>query len=293
MKFIFIFLVLLSMLLYSCITEPEEYATNPIRDPQSESVQPESYTLGDTLIYDGMQIVWQDEFNSGSMIDTTHWTYEKGYVRNGEIQYYTEARAENCKLENGFLVITGRKETPLFQDSISITSASLKTQRKHSWQYGRFEIRAKVPSGKGPWPAFWAKGDLQNEGQGWPVCGEIDIMEYAAKDPLMIQNIIYGSSNSNYHQNYNYIYQDFSDRFYVYSLHWTETQIIFAIDNIVTHVVDITALTPNPYHQPFSILLNLALGTANGSTIGGLLDQSCLPVEFKVDYVRIYQNKQQ
>ncbi|MDR1847802.1 MAG: glycoside hydrolase family 16 protein, partial [Bacteroidales bacterium] len=253
MKRLLVFIMVGMAFVFSCSNDEQE-EPNPTPTQQPESVQPESYALGDTLTYDGMKIVWQDEFNTGSMIDTTHWTYEKGYVRNGEIQYYTEARPENCRLEDGFLVITGRKETPLYQDSISITSASLKTQRKHSWQYGRFEIRAKVPAGKGPWPAFWAKGDAQNEGQGWPVCGEIDIMEYAAKDPLMIQNIIYGTSTTNYHQNYNYIYQDFSDRFYIYSLHWTETQIVFAIDNIVTHVVDITNLTPNPYHQPFSIL---------------------------------------
>ena len=254
----------------------------------------EVYKIGDRLSsVDEMKLVWADEFDTNGDVNPNNWTYEKGFVRNQEIQYYTESRPENCRVEGGQLIITGRKEnfsygTTGFSDG-TVTSASIITNKKHSWQYGRFEIRAKIPGGKGSWPAFWAKGDSQNTGQGWPRCGEIDIMEYAGKDPVMIHNAIYGESSSNYKSETKRIYQDYSKSFHVYSLDWNVNQLTFAIDNIVTHVVDIKNITPNPFNQKFSILLNLALGASTERTLAGKLDQSILPIEFRVDYVRVYQ----
>ncbi|MDR1517792.1 MAG: glycoside hydrolase family 16 protein [Dysgonamonadaceae bacterium] len=257
----------------------------------------EKYKVGDQLKSgtDSLKLVWADEFNTNGMVNTSDWTYEKGFVRNQEIQYYTENRSDNCKIEGGYLIITGRKESTSFGSTDysdgTYTSASIITNKKHSWQYGRFEIKAKIPAGKGPWPAFWAKGDSQNSGAGWPLCGEIDIMEYAAKGPTMIQNVIYGENSSNYKQATKRTEKNFSDKFYVYTLDWSENRLVFAIDNIVTHVVDISTISPNPFRQKFSILLNLALGASTERTLGGKLDPSCLPVEFRVDYVRIYQPK--
>lgn len=256
----------------------------------------ETYKVGDKLVgTDDMQLVWSDEFNTDGMIDASKWTYEKGFVRNQEIQYYTENRPENCKIQGGQLIITGRKESSSFGTADysdgTYTSASIITNKKHSWQYGRFEIRAKVPAGKGPWPAFWAKGDSQNTGEGWPRCGEIDIMEYAAKGPEMIHNAIYGVSSSDYKQATKKISKDYSTDFHVYSLDWNANRLVFSIDNVVTHVVDISNISPNPFRQKFSILLNLALGASTERTLGGKLDPSCLPVEYRVDYVRIYQDK--
>ncbi|MDR2473778.1 MAG: glycoside hydrolase family 16 protein [Tannerella sp.] len=264
-------------------------------DNSSGSTKPASYKVGDTLWpADSMKLVWADEFNTGTMVDTKDWTYEKGHVRNDEIQYYTEARPENCRIDGGQLIFTGRKETPsAATGNEAITSASIITNKKHSWKYGRFEVRCKVPPGKGPWPAFWAKGDSQNTGAGWPNCGEIDIMEYAAKNPNeMIQNAIYGTgSGSAYTQQVEKVQSatPYHTAFHVYTLDWTANQLAFAIDNKVTHVVDLTKLTFNPFNQPFSILLNLSLGASTERTLGGKLDESCLPVEFRVDYVRIYQ----
>lgn len=254
----------------------------------------ENYKVGDQLIdADALQLVWADEFNTDGMVNSNDWTYEKGFVRNQEIQYYTENRPENCRVEDGCLVITGRKESTSFGTTDysdgTYTSASITTNKKHSWKYGRFEIRAKVPAGKGPWPAFWAKGVSQNNGVAWPACGEIDIMEYAAKGPEMIQNVIYGESSSNYKQATKRISKDYSDDFHIYSLDWNENRLVFAIDNIVTHVVDISNIQPNPFRQEFFILINLALGASTERTLGGKLDPTCLPVEFKVDYVKIYR----
>jgi beta-glucanase (GH16 family) len=254
-----------------------------------------AYDIGDQLKpVSTMQLVWADEFNTGTSVDTADWTFEKGYVRNGEIQYYTENRPENCRIENGELVITGRQETTPYEGTASFTSASIITNKKHSWQYGRFEIRAKVPAGKGPWPAFWAKGDNQNAGAGWPKCGEIDIMEYAGKNPnIMLQNAIYGTGSApgQVQQQTKRVQaaEAYSEDYHIYSLDWTSKQLTFAIDNKVTAVVDLASVTPNPFNQKFFILLNLALGASTERTLGGKLDPSCLPVEFKVDYVRIYQ----
>jgi len=264
-------------------------------DEAPNSSVPVEYKIlktGDKLDYDSLKLVWADEFNTDGLVNTADWTYEKGHVRNQEIQYYTEERPENCRIEGGQLIITGRQETTPYNGSEYITSASIITERKHSWRYGRFEIRAKVPSGKGPWPAFWAKGISQFDGISWPSCGEIDIMEYAGKDPNnMVQNVIYGDSPTTYQSKTKKVLSDipYHEDFHVYTLDWNIYQIVFAIDNVVTHVVDMSTIKPNPFNQPIFILLNLALGASEERTMGGKLDVSCLPVEFRIDYVRIYQ----
>lgn len=298
MNRMFYTIIILTTALVACGQGEAPVEPTPWPDTGNKKDKPviETYKIGDRLISaDSLKLVWADEFNTDGMINTDNWTYEKGFVRNQEIQYYTENRPENCRIQGGQLIITGRKESTSFGSTEysdgTYTSASIITNKKHSWQYGRFEIRAKVPAGKGPWPAFWAKGDSQNTGQGWPRCGEIDIMEYAAKDPAMIQNAIYGESSSNYKQETKRIYKDYSDKFYIYSLDWNENRLVFSIDNIVTHIVDISNISPNPFRQKFSILLNLALGASTERTLGGKLDPSCLPVEYRVDYVRIYQEK--
>ncbi|MDR1884514.1 MAG: glycoside hydrolase family 16 protein [Prevotella sp.] len=280
--------------------DPENKTGGKTEWPDSPSTENKTYNKGDKLVdVSELDLVWSDEFNTGTMVNTADWTYEKGHVRNQEIQYYTEARPENCKIANGELIITGRQETqpyPAEAGGEEITSASIITNNKHSWKYGRFEIRAKVPAGKGPWPAFWAKGDNQNTGEGWPRCGEIDIMEYASKTPNeMVHNVIYGNSSTDYKSVAANVPpadgKPFHSDYHIYSLDWNERQIVFAVDNKVTHVVNLSGLTPNPFNQPFSLLLNLALGADTERTMGGKLDKSCLPVEFRVDYVRIYKTK--
>jgi beta-glucanase (GH16 family) len=267
---------------------------NEISPSNTSVITIKTLKIGDQLSYDTLKLIWSDEFNTDGLVNTTDWTYEKGYVRNREIQYYTEARPENCRIEGGQLIITGRKEVFPYLGEHEITSASIITGKKHSWKYGRFEIRAKVPAGKGPWPAFWAKGYSQFNGVSWPTCGEIDIMEYASKNPNdMVQNVIYGESSTNYQSKTKHVYSEtpYHEDFHIYSLDWNNHQIAFAIDSIVTHVVEMNSITPNPFNQPLFILLNLALGASEERTMGGKLDVNCLPVEFKVDYVRIYQTK--
>ena len=120
------------------------------------------------------KLVWSDEFSYEGLPDSSNWTNETGFIRNNELQYYTDRRIENSVAGGGNLMIIGRKEN---YDSAAYTSASLTTDGKHSWTYGKIEARMKLPEGQGMWPAFWMLG--QNIHQlGWPRCGEIDIMEH-------------------------------------------------------------------------------------------------------------------
>lgn len=280
----------------SCRGEEDPIGPTPWPDMEGggEKGVIEKYQIGDRIISsDSLKLSWSDEFDEDGMVNEEYWTYEKGFVRNQEIQYYTEARPENCRVENGHLIITGRKEDRSFGNTEysdgTITSASIITNKKLSWKYGRFEVRAKVPAGKGPWPAFWAKGDSQNTGDRWPACGEIDIMEYSAKGPAMYQNIIFGEDANSVQQEVKITEKDFSDDFHIYSMDWNENRIVFAIDHIVTNTIDLNEIHPNPFRQKFSILLNLALGASTDRTLGGKLDPEVLPVEFIVDYVRVYE----
>ena len=133
------------------------------------------------------KLVWSDEFNYQGLPDPAKWGYETGFVRNHESQYYTKERKENARVENGHLVIECRKEqfTPANHVPVNYTAASLITQNKASWQYGRIEVRAKLPHGKGVWPAIWMLGTNITQ-VGWPRCGEIDIMEFIGKEPKNI-----------------------------------------------------------------------------------------------------------
>jgi len=142
-------------------------------------------------------LVWSDEFDYVGSPNEAKWDYEQGFVRNRELQYYTKARKENARVENGNLIIEARKETwpnPAYQpdsqaarwqrarEYANFTSASLITKGKASWTYGRVEVRAKLPTGRGVWPAIWMLG-MNIDQVGWPTCGEIDIMEYVGFDP--------------------------------------------------------------------------------------------------------------
>lgn len=282
----------IAIVLLSC-ADKDSQETYPTSLPNNSDNVITNYKVGDLLNYNKLKLVWADEFNTGTMVNTKDWAYETGYVRNNEIQYYTEAHPENCKIQDGMLVITGKVETAPYKGIADYTSASIITRGKHSWKYGRFEIRAKIPGGNGPWPAFWAKGDNQMEGVSWPSCGEVDIMEFAGRAPKdMKQNVIYGTNSA--HVTYNSWIEkgtnDWSDgKFHIYSFDWNEKQITFAIDNKVTRVVPMSSITPNPFNQKLFILVNLALGDAIGKTMGGKLEPSCLPVEYVVDYIRIYQ----
>ena len=228
------------------------------------------------------------------MPDAKKWKYEEGYVRNKEMQYYTKQRLENAHVENGNLVIEARLNSIQINSKIiPVTSASLTMQGLAAWQYGRIEVRAKIPSARGTWPAIWMLGK-NTPGAGWPTGGEIDIMEHVGYDPEFIHTNIHTKA-------YNHIKktnkgkatpfpQPYKD-FHVYAIDWNKNKIDFFIDNkvVFTFRNEETGLDVWPYDQPFYSILNLAIGGSWGGTKG--VEMQAFPHKFYIDYVRIYQDK--
>jgi beta-glucanase (GH16 family) len=235
------------------------------------------------------ELIWSDEFNVAGLPDPNKWGYEEGYIRNRELQYYTKARPENARVEDGFLMIETRKDN--FQDH-PITSASLHTRWKASWCYGRIEVRAKVPTGKGMWPAIWMLGI--NRKVGWPTCGEIDIMENVGFDPLIIHanvhtkayNHVLGTNKGNKIK-----VTDPSKNFHVYAIEWFEDRIDFFLDKTkyFTFRNEGTGNDVWPFDKPHYLILNAAYGGTWGGSKG--TDDTILPQKYYIDYVRVYKAK--
>lgn len=239
--------------------------------------------------HDKLRLIWSDEFDYNGYPDSLKWTYEEGLVRNQEPQYYTKKRLENCRVENGHLVIEARHEN---YRNAQFTSASITTAGKFQWQYGRIEVRAKVPTGQGVWPAIWMKGSNQLQGISWPYCGEIDILEYVGKDPNTVwQTVHYDLQGYVCNTKKTYMNIPVDEDYHVYSIDWNEHKMIFAVDHIETHVVDLSIIGKqnNPFHKPFFLLLNLALGSYERETMAGTPNPLILPAKYYVDYVRVYQ----
>jgi len=228
-------------------------------------------------------LVWSDDFNYSGLPDATKWGNEVGYVRNNELQYYTSGRLENAKVENGSLLIIGRKESYM---GANYTSASLTTDTKFSWTYGKIEARMKLPKGKGIWPAFWLLGQNANQ-VSWPYCGEIDIMEHINTD-----NAIFGSMHwyNNAHQAWTGAKSiDDVSQYHIYSIEWDKNAINWLIDgtqywtgNIANNINNTGA-----FHKPFYMIINLAIG---GSWPGNPDASTLFPDTLSIDYVKVYQN---
>lgn len=234
----------------------------------------------------GDTMVWNDEF-SGSLIDTTRWSFDLGTGApeltgwgNNELQYYTSNPA-NVSIVNGKLCITAIKES--YQGS-AYTSARIHTKLKGDWTYGRFEIRAKLPKGKGIWPAIWML-PTDNFYGSWAASGEIDIMELLGHEPAKIHGTIhFGSTwpdNQSSTGTYTLPEGDFSDDFHIFSIEWDTEGIAWYVDLIRYSV--------KPHKQPFDkrfyLILNLAVG---GNWPGNPDGSTVFPACMEVDYVRVY-----
>lgn len=240
---------------------------------------------------DTWQLVWSDEFDYEGLPDPDKWSYDTGYIANNEKQYYTEARPENARVEGGHLIIEARKEN---MEGFDYTSARLVTREKQTWVYGRFEIRARVPAGRGTWPAIWTLGENISE-VGWPASGEIDIMEYVGYDPNMFHGNIHTAA-------YNHMIKTNRgesvevdrpwETFHVFAIEWFEDRIDFFLDGekYFTFEKESDDDAVWPFDKPQYLLLNLAIGGNWGGREG--IDDSLFPHQFLVDYVRIYQKKE-
>lgn len=271
----------------------------------SQTVDPFSPDFTQAKKIAGMSLVFNEEFNYSGKPDSTIWNYEKGYVRNQELQWY---QSENANCLDGRLLIEAKKtdfENPNFHTNsknwktnrkrVAYTSACILTKNKKTWKFGRFEIRARIDTAMGAWPAIWTLG-IENR---WPDCGEIDILEfYRPKNiPSILANTAWGSSkqssgewNSAIHpiSNFNQSDNDWARKYHVWRMDWFEDSIKLYIDDILLNTTDLSnTLNPdgtNPFLQAHYLLLNLALGQNGGNPA-----QSKFPITFEVDYVRVYQ----
>lgn len=234
-------------------------------------------------------LVFSDEFDASGAPDPAKWAYELGYIRNNEKQYYT-SRPENVRVEEGHLIIEGRKEP--FEGS-GYTSASINTLGRFEFQYGRIEVRAKLPSGNGMWPAIWTLG-VNRRTVGWPACGEIDVMENVGFDPLKIHGSVHTAAYNHTIGTQKTAPIDIPNPagdFHVYALEWYPDRIEVAADGqkYFTFRNEGSGTRAWPFDAPQYLLINLAIGGSWGGQKG--IDDAKLPQKYVVDYVRIYQQK--
>jgi beta-glucanase (GH16 family) len=275
--------------LYGCKAQ-DSYST--VTD---SPVPPEGYTL-----------MWADEFNIDGKPDIENWSYENGFKRNNELQWY---QPQNANIKDGVLVIEGKRERVRNdnydpesgdwrknREFAEYTASSINTRNKKHFQYGIVEVRAKIDTARGMWPAIWTLGISK----GWPANGEVDLMEYylVKDEPTILANAAW--ENQNRGPEWDGAQVSFSDflekdsdwpnKFHVWKMEWTEDYIKLHLDGELLNEVDLSKTTNpdgfNPFQQPHYILLNLALGSNGGDP-----SSTEFPRKYKVDYVRIYQRK--
>jgi beta-glucanase (GH16 family) len=252
-----------------------------LNDDDQES--DEGYSTPDN--YAGYTLVWQDEFN-GTSIDETSWIHEEGASGwgNNELQAYTD-KSSNSYISDGKLVIEAKKES---LNGAPYTSARMKTQGRREFQYGRIDIRAKLPTGKGIWPALWMLGD-DIATVGWPRCGEIDIMEIIGSEPATLHGTVHWDNNgsyANYGKSTTLANGTFADEYHVFTIIWDEQKIEWLLDDVQYNIIDITPVGLSEFHHEFFFLFNIAVG---GNWPGSPDNTTVFPQQMKVDYVRVFQ----
>jgi len=252
---------------------------------------------------DDYRLLWSDEFEKDGSPDPKNWTFEKGFVRNEEFQWYQE---DNAFCKDGKLVIEGRrgqKENPDYKEGSSnwkenrkfaeYTSSAITTKGLHSWKYGRFEVKARIKTQSGLWPAVWFLGV---EGE-WPSCGEIDLMEYYKGN--ILANACWGTGqrwkaewNTSRKPVASFAGSGWDESFHVWRMDWDKDYIELYVDDILLNTIDLSkTVNPtdrgpqNPFHQPHYMLLNLAIG----GSCGGDPSKTPFPTSYEIEYVRVYQ----
>ena len=235
-------------------------------------------------------LTWSDEFDVDGAPNTAHWRYETGHsIRNGEAQNYTNNRRENARVEDGYLILEARRD---YFEGHEYSSASLVSWSKVVHQYGRFEIRAKIDTRQGSWPAFWTLGEAGE----WPSNGEIDVMEYY--QGKLLGNAAWGTE-TRWTAEWNSksiplssFPDGWEDEFHIFMMEWDYNYIRLYVDDILINEVNLNNTFNgslgdynNPFRQPHYLLLNQAIGGNNGGDPSG----TQFPIKYMIDYVRIYQ----
>ena len=241
------------------------------------------------------KMVWSDEFNYTGLPDSLKWSYDIGNGcpencgwGNNELQFYTSKRLQNARVENGKLIIEARKED---FSGAQYTSSRLLSKNKGDWKYGRLEIRAKIPAGKGMWPAIWMLPTYWNYGK-WPHSGEIDIMENVGYWPDSVFGSIHtGAYNGmrGTQKTKGLRFDDLSRSFHVYAIEWTADTISFFVDDQKYQVFknEQTGSETWPYDKEFHLLMNITVGGNWGGKFG--VDDTIFPQKMEIDYVRVFQ----
>jgi beta-glucanase (GH16 family) len=257
-------------------------------DDRGKLVIPETgYSTPET--YAGMNLIWQDEFE-GTEVNRDDWTFEigngSGGWGNNELQFYRE---QNASVVDGNLVITAKFE-PF--SGYNYTSTRMITKGKQEFTYGRIDIRAVMPEGQGIWPALWMLGG-NIDSEGWPACGEIDIMELVGHEPGTVHGTVHYGNDFPSHQ---YTGKGtslpngakFSEEFHVFSIEWQEGYIKWYMDDQLYFEVNDSGIFPYPFNQDFFFIFNVAVG---GNWPGSPDNTTIFPQYMVVDYVRVFQNQ--
>ncbi|HEX2957780.1 MAG TPA: glycoside hydrolase family 16 protein [Chitinispirillaceae bacterium] len=233
--------------------------------------------------YENYKLVWADEFDGNGLPSSGNWDYEVGFVRNKELQYYTKQRKENVRQEEGNLIIEARRDN---WEGHEYTAASLFSRGKREFQYGIFEMRAKIDIRKGSWPAFWTLG-VSGE---WPGNGEVDIMEYYAG--LLHANVAWATSTrwqAHWSSKTKSVNDAFAKEYHIWRMHWTKDKIDLYVDDFLQNTTSLSTTINdsdkrNPFHQKAYIMINQAIGSNGGDP-----SQTTFPVRYYIDYIRVYQ----
>jgi len=239
----------------------------------------------------GKHLVWQDQFKVSGLPDPAKWGYEYGFVRNDEKQFYTKSRLQNARVKGGELIIEARHEE--FEGG-QYTSAALESTR--AWDHGYFEFVAKIPTGKGTWPAIWFLGDgVRKKGSefiNWPLCGEIDLMENVGFDPEKVHFNIHTQANSKAVGSVASTHIDVPkvwEGWHTYGLDYQAHKLVMYFDGkkVLTYLDDGKGEGGWPFNKPQFIILNLAIGGNWGGQQG--IDDAVFPAKFEVKSVQVYQ----
>jgi beta-glucanase (GH16 family) len=241
-------------------------------------------TTSDSTAIAGWTLVWNDEFN-GSTVNTTRWNFETGGGGwgNNELEYYT-GRTDNAYQDQGCLVIKAQQE--IYQNR-GYTSARMTTAHKGDWLYGRVDVRAKMPAGKGLWPAIWMMPTDSYYGS-WPASGEMDIMELLGDNPSKVYGTIHWAV-SGQHVSTGGSYTlpgstSFATGFHLFSYEWSADSVKWFVDGRQYFSVH----NGSPFDKRFFLILNVAVG---GNWPGNPDASTVFPQTMVVDYVRVYKKE--
>lgn len=235
------------------------------------------------------RLIWSDEFETDGSPDAAKWDYDLGGSGwgNNELQFYTN-RPENVKVEGGYLIITAIKESYV---GMQYTSARITSRQKGDWLYGRIEVMAMLPEGRGTWPAIWMLPTDWAYG-GWPASGEFDIMEHVGYDMGNVHATIhtqaYNGAAGTQRGNHLYL-ADAHTAFHLYAAEWTEDTLKFYADDSLyfTYTNDHTSYATWPYNKRFHLMMNIAVGGNWGGVQG--VDNTIFPQDMQIDFVRVYE----